>query len=67
MNFLIREAVESDAESIWKLNQNEMGYHFPLDATKEKLLKLMKSNDYRIYVAVVNGDVVGYVHANSYD
>lgn len=67
MNYLIREAVESNAESIWKLNQNEMGYHFPLDATKEKLLKLMKSNDYRIYVAVVNGDVVGYVHANSYD
>lgn len=67
MNFHIREAIESDVEAIWKLNQNEMGYRFPLDSTKAKLLKLMKSDDDRIYVAVVDGCVVGYIHANSYD
>ena len=67
MNYLIREAVESDAESIWELNQNEMGYHFPLDSAKAKLLKLMQSDYDRIYVAVVNDYIVGYIHANSYD
>lgn len=67
MNLLIREAVESDAESIWKLNQYEMGYHFPLDAAKVKLSKLIHSEDDRIYVALVDDDIIGYVHANSYD
>lgn len=67
MNYRIREAMEADAEAIWKLNRKEMGYHFPLDATVRKLGSLLKSDNDRIYVAVVNERVVAYVHANSYD
>lgn len=67
MLFSIREAIESDAEAIWVLNCTEMGYSFPLDATREKIVKLLKSSTDKIYVAVFENSVVGYIHANDYD
>lgn len=67
MRVFIREAAISDAEAIWKLNCAEMGYSFPLDATEEKLKKILHSNSDKIYVAIIDTAVVGYVHANDYD
>lgn len=67
MNYLIREATPSDAEAIWKLNQKEMGYAYPLNDTKGRLQKLILSEFDAIYVAEVDDCVVGYIHANSYD
>ena len=67
MNYSIREAVLSDAEAIWMLNCTEMGYPFPLEATLDKLEKLLRRGSDKIYVATIDGAVVGYVHANDYD
>ena len=67
MDLLIREAVESDANAIWQLNSTEMGYEFPIDATIDNLIKLLHSPFDKIFVAVLDGSVVGYVHGNDYD
>ena len=67
MTFLIREARESDATAIWELNCNEMGYQYPLNATIQKLNTLLRSECDKIFVAVSNDVVVGYIHANDYD
>ena len=66
-DFSIREAVASDAAAIWRLNCSEMGYQYSLDDTAQNLSKLLRSNTDKIFVAVYDGSVVGYVHANDYD
>lgn len=66
-DFSIREAVVSDADSIWQLNCSEMGYQYPLEDTMQNMVKLLSSNADKIFVAICDGSVVGYVHANDYD
>ncbi|MBE6976586.1 MAG: GNAT family N-acetyltransferase [Ruminococcaceae bacterium] len=63
----IREACEADISAIWELNAIEMGYQYPLDATTQKVKMLLNSKADKIYVAVLEHTVVGYVHANNYD
>lgn len=65
--FSIREAVESDVSAIWQLNSNELGYQYSLDGTVQNVTKLLSSNADKIFVAILDGSVVGYVHANDYD
>ena len=67
MEYIIREAIESDANAIWQLNCDEMGYQYPLDDTVQNIARLLSSNADKIFVAVSDGLVVGYVHANDYD
>ena len=65
--FTIREAIESDVNAIWQLNCDEMGYQYSLDDTVQNIARLLSSNADKIFVAVSDGLVVGYVHANDYD
>lgn len=67
MNLQIRLCGIDDAEAVCELNAKEMGYDYPLDKTAEKLKQLLKSNRDKIFVAVVDNIVVGYVHADDYD
>ena len=67
MNFTIREATLADVPALWELNKTELGYPYPLEATAEKLAAILKSGRDKIFVAVLEGSVAGYVHANSYD
>ena len=67
MEFEIREATMADNEGIYILNRDEMGYEFPVEQTKKKLIKLLSSNCDKIFVVVAENKVVGYVHANDYD
>lgn len=67
MGYIIREAVLEDAVAICELNSKEMGYEYPLSRTREKLSQLLHSDTDKIYVAVCENAVVGYVHANDYD
>lgn len=67
MDYLIRELVIEDSEGIYQLNTNEMGYDHPLDDTKEKLSRLIESSTDKIFVAICDNEVIGYVHANDYD
>lgn len=64
---VIRECVIDDAKDIYLLNKEEMGYDYSLNKTKEKLSQLLLSHQDKIYVAVEDENVVGYVHANDYD
>lgn len=63
----IRPFEIGDAESIRRLNAEELGYDFPLDETVKKLAALAGSPKDRIFVAVADSVAVGYVHANDYD
>ena len=63
----IREAVPDDAEVISELNTDQMGYAFSAKDTYEKLCDLLECKKDKIFVAVIEGNVVGYVHANDYD
>ncbi len=67
MEILIREFETTDSIGIFKLNRDEMGYGYPLEETRANLLKLSKSAQDKIYVAVAGEEVVGYVHVNDYD
>lgn len=44
-----------------------MGYEYPVDKTKNKLERLLKSDKDKIFVATVQSIVVGYIHASDYD
>lgn len=67
MEFQIRECEAEDANAIFELNGNEMGYEYPLEKTRSKLESLLKSSCDKIFVATVQTKVVGYVHAANYD
>ena len=67
MDFQIRECEMTDVKAICELNAREMGYAYPEDKTDDKLRKILKSDKDKIFVALVDNTVIGYVHANDYD
>ena len=67
MALQIRQCEIMDAKAIYELNIREMGYDYPKEKTEEKLKQLLKSDKDKIFVALIDNIVVGYVHANDYD
>lgn len=67
MALQIRQCEITDTNVIHELNVKEMGYDYPKDKTEEKLKQLLKSDKDKIFVALIDNIVVGYVHANDYD
>lgn len=67
MDLQIRECEIIDAKAIYELNIREIGYAYPKDKTEERLKQLLKSDKDKIFVALIDNIVVGYVHANDYD
>lgn len=63
----IRPARIGDAEQLCLIDSEALGYDYPLDKTKKQLEKLLSSPFNRIYVAVEEGNVIGYVHGVDYD
>lgn len=63
----IREALPADAKAIAELNALQMGYEASEEDTYKRLAKLLASKGHKIFAAVAEGNVVGYVHANDYD
>jgi GNAT superfamily N-acetyltransferase len=57
----------NDYIDIFLLNKNEMGYEYPVEDTKKQLKQLLNDSNHKIYVALVEDKVVGYIHANNYD
>lgn len=66
-DFQIRKCCMDDAAYLQKLNREEMGYDYSVEATVQKLQKLLQSEKDCILVAVSDKKVVGYVHACDYD
>lgn len=67
MNIQIRQCEISDVEAIYELNARELGYDYPKDKTKEKLKQLLESDKDKIFVALTDNTIIGYIHANDYD
>ena len=66
MPITIRTAETADAPAIARLNRLSMGYDYPEDATRVNLCAILQSPSDRVFVAVSDGEVVGYVHACDY-
>ena len=67
IDYQIREVQINDVQDIYHLNTQEMGYDYPLTQTKLKLQAIINSPHDKIYVAIKDHQVIGYVHANDYD
>ena len=65
--FFIREARLDDAEAIWKLNSEAMGYDYPLEQTTAQLAELLEKKEHKLFVAVADGRVAAYIHGADYE
>lgn len=61
----IREAMVKDASSIAEISINSLGYQCDSNLV-ERRLKEMDSNTQKVFVAVENNVVVGFVHVELY-
>ena len=62
MQVAIREMVLEDAEAVNALTR-QLGYHLSIPETKGQLEQILCKNDHIAYVAVLEGKVVGWIHA----
>jgi GNAT superfamily N-acetyltransferase len=62
MSASIRIAVTADAGDIAQLG-NQLGYDLGTPETAERIRRILLQNDQRVFVAEVNGALVGWVHA----
>lgn len=67
MNYTIREATVQDAPAISHLSREALGYDFSSEETTKKLQLILGSVHDKVFVAVTEGVVVGYIHATDYD
>ena len=61
--YRIREVRAEDAEAIWKLNRSYVNSKCTLEHTAQQLQKSLERPYERLYAAVREGKLVGYVHA----
>lgn len=67
IKIVIREADIRDADAIYLLNKNGLGYDYPLEKTKERLAKIFSLQTDKIFVAQIGQQVVGYLHGSGYE
>ena len=60
-------ASEEDALGIYDVNCASLGYTFPLENTLKRVSALLKRCDDRIWVAKLDGKLIGYAHATSFE
>ncbi|MDD8049019.1 MAG: GNAT family N-acetyltransferase [Thomasclavelia sp.] len=63
----IKTATIKDVESIYLINKESLGYDFDVNQTKKALDKILKDNTQRVFVAIEDKAIVGYIHARVYD
>lgn len=66
-NFIVRQAVISDAKDIYYINKTSLGYDYDLDKQKAKIQAVLNDSTQVIFVAEINNKVVGYIHLVNYD
>ena len=66
MAIYIRKALIEDCDRIHLINKEEMGYIYSIQDARKQLKELLEDDRHAIYVAELNGNVIGYVHANDY-
>ena len=66
-NFIVRQAVISDAKDIYYINKTSLGYDYDLEKQKAKIQAVLNDSTQVIFVAETNNRVVGYIHLVNYD
>ena len=66
-NFIVRQAVISDAKDIYYINKTSLGYDYDLEKQKGKIEAVLNDSTQVIFVAETNNKVVGYIHLVNYD
>jgi Predicted acetyltransferase len=66
-NIAIRPAAIEDALRIHEINKSSLGYDFPPDKTRDRIHLVLPRSNHRIYVACLDGRVVGYIHGSEYE
>ena len=64
---MLRICNEKDCHDIWVINREEMGYDVDFEIAKEHIINVLKDDSQRIFVYEVDGRVVGYIHAATYN
>lgn len=67
MNIQIRESIISDDIAIKDITKQELGYDCPFEIINTKLKKAIASDREKVFVAVAEDKVVGYIHVENYD
>ncbi len=67
MNFTIRMCELNDVDAICRLNADEMGYQYSPRKTALKIKLVLADKTQRIFVAVNEDKILGYIHAAEYD
>lgn len=63
----VRECTINDFEQIHFLNSTAFGYEYDLAKTKNRLATILSRKTDKIYVAVIDNTVVGYIHGSDYE
>lgn len=63
---ILREAKITDAGAICRISSKDLGYECEESFVKERLKKMDESREI-VFVAELNGEVAGYVHAEIYN
>lgn len=66
-DFIVRQAIISDAEDIYCINKTSLGYDYDLEKQRNNLEAVLNDKTQVIFVADVDNKVVGYIHLTSYD
>ena len=66
-NYIVRQAVVSDAEDIYYINKTSLGYDYDLEKQKAKLEIILNDSTQVVFVADIGNRVVGYIHLANYD
>ena len=66
-NFIVRQAVITDAKDIYYINKTSLGYDYDLEKQKSKIEAVLNDSTQVIFVAETNNKVVGYIHLVNYD
>jgi GNAT superfamily N-acetyltransferase len=57
----------SDSARICQINEDSLGYRYDLEKTKQRLEQIIGRPTDKIYVACIDGNIVGYIHGCDYE
>lgn len=64
---MIRPAKLDDADALYHINRDALGYDYPIELTRKRLAMVLDAGRDRLLVAELDGDIVGYIHCADYD
>lgn len=66
MSFTVRRACLADAQAIWQINAESLGYEYSLEDTVKNMETALQSGQEAVFVVCSESGVIAYVHAQQY-